>query len=464
MDKLQQQLQQQQKCPMVMAPAANSSSVMTSCSALQQQVPACGSWSPKDAAYAVAALLHSHPDQAAWASSQMSHAHHINSSSGNNGSSSDDSCPASPEPAAMPAFLQAATRSSCKATPPLIEQQQGTNESAADSVAAAAAAGDQVRAAQQILSFDSGTQQLTIRASALQLLLAAAALAVLAFLAGKATGRPSGSTAPTKEADLVRTAGKGVNPQQQQQQQQQQQRKIDGANDEGCELPDASRYDQHTAAGRKLSASAAGHSSDPFGYGNTAAAPAAAAAVTMPGSSAAAAGAVVSAVRRASVMAVGHAASSLKDAFAGRAAAAARAGPGTAHRAAAAAAAAAQGPSPGAAEAAMWDEADEDVVNELPASIQAHLQAGGRWARDKGGRLVRGSLNALRAASTMAAGALCGAAAAAGWTGGEGEQQGQIAAAAAGGLNGGAGPDAVLLQRLMVAGPGTELVLSDEEA
>jgi hypothetical protein len=125
----------------------------------------------------------------------------------------------------------------------------------------------------------------------------------------------------------------------------------------------------------------------------------------------------------------------------------------------------------------MWDEADEDVVNELPASIQAHLQAGGRWARDKGGRLVRGSLNALRKASTMAAGAFGqatggGAAAAAAGLGtvwkDEGQGQGQIAAGGfVGGGDGGGGggrSDAVLLQRLMVSGPGTELVLSDEEA
>jgi hypothetical protein len=126
----------------------------------------------------------------------------------------------------------------------------------------------------------------------------------------------------------------------------------------------------------------------------------------------------------------------------------------------------------------MWDEADEDVVNELPASIQAHLQAGGRWARDKGGRLVRGSLNALRKASTMAAGAFAQATgggvttAAAGGLGTvwEEEGQGQVQVAAGGFVGGGEGggvggrSDAVLLQRLMVSGPGTELVLSDEEA
>jgi hypothetical protein len=86
---------------------------------------------------------------------------------------------------------------------------------------------------------------------------------------------------------------------------------------------------------------------------------------------------------------------------------------------------------------------------------------------------VRASLKALRAASTMAAGALTQATGSAAITAGlgtvwedgdQGQQQQGQGQTAAGGSAGGGRPDAVLLQRLMVSGPGTELVLSDEEA
>uniref|UniRef100_A0A383V8R7 Uncharacterized protein n=1 Tax=Tetradesmus obliquus TaxID=3088 RepID=A0A383V8R7_TETOB len=451
-----QQQQQQQQCPPATPQAAASSGSVTSCPALLQQLPACGDWSPADAAYAVAALLHRHPDHAAW-TGRTSLAFQDSSSSSS--SSSNSTCPAWPVNAAMPAFLQAASRScsSQDGASPLTPEQQSTNTSSAG-LAGTPTAGAARATAAPLLAFDGSTQQLTVRASPAQLLLAAAALALLAFLAGRAIGKTASRHTSAAAAGPAGTMGNDRQVAVQQQQQQQQHKQNGAGNprhDDRFELRDASRYDQHTAAGRKLSAAAAAaaaHSSDPFGYGDTAAAPAPAPATAADATTGARAAAVVAAVRRASVMAVSHAAGSLKDAFANRTAAAGT-GQGTAFNQAAA-----RGPAAADAAAAqsMWDEADEDTVNELPASILAHLQAGGRWARDRGGRLVRGSLNALRAASNMAAGAFASAA------GGGG-----AAAAAGGGFaggDGGSGSDAVLLQRLMVSGPGTELVLSDEEA
>jgi hypothetical protein len=129
---------------------------------------------------------------------------------------------------------------------------------------------------------------------------------------------------------------------------------------------------------------------DPFGYGGTAQlAPPATAASS--GGSAAASGsgsgsgsgvaAAATAIRRASMMAAGEAAGALKDAFLR------------------------------AANASWANEEEEARVNALPASAQRQLQAGGRWARDGEGRLVRHGnsarrLQAVRASLVAAAAAV----------------------------------------------------------
>lgn len=200
-----------------------------------------------------------------------------------------------------------------------------------------------------------------------------------------------------------------------------------------------------------------------FGYTGAAAVPAAGKGAK----ATAAAGSIARAVRRASAAAAGQATGLVKAALgkqptagggnsllspnqiaAGRNAAAAVGHPSTAAKLA----------------AGYWDTADEDAVNQLPASVQERLQAGGKWTRAAaGGRLIRSSLKAVRAASNRAAAAVVAAVsgghhAAAAGGGGYGLWQQQQ-----GGLGSGSGRDADLLRRLVAAEPGTEMGLSDDE-
>lgn len=132
-------------------------------------------------------------------------------------------------------------------------------------------------------------------------------------------------------------------------------------------------------------------------------------------------------IRRASAMAAGEAAGALKDAFMRRhtnqqvpepAGSSGGSGSTAPPGAAADTANAADG-----AERDWLEEDDEERVNAAPESIQRQLQAGGRWRRDREGRLVRGSWKAVRNSLSAAAQAVLAAVGA-----------GSQAVAAAGGL------------------------------
>ncbi|KAF8072389.1 RCH2 [Scenedesmus sp. PABB004] len=428
------------------------------CGALHRLLPACAAASPASAAHAVSALLAAAPAHAAWLAGVL----RPEGAAGVRGE-----CPAWPadvrEGAAL--FLQ-----TC-----LPRTGNGGGPGAGTTRAGGAAASDQRRAApssggqRPAASYDGAARQLVLRASPLQVLAGAAALLALGAAAALAGGR---RRAPARGgaagAADTRTAGAAREP----------------GHPGGGRASSGGRGSAggFTLHGRAALASAAGDDDsdaddlaggtasgggahqdqgDPWGYALASqhrGSPGARVPARAPDSSAAA-----------SALAAGHAAGTLKAAFAGRAAAAAAA--------AASAQRAARGPGDrGAVEppaqpaavvvvgggggggvsgddaalrakvvAGYWDEEDEAAVNALPASIQDHLQAAGRWTRDTGGRLVRGSLVALRAASGLAAAAIARAASggttsgggSAGATGGGGGGGG-----AAGSLAGGAAPGA----------------------
>jgi len=212
-----------------------------------------------------------------------------------------------------------------------------------------------------------------------------------------------------------------------------------------------------------------GVDADPFGYGAvpaaTTTAPAAAAAAPASGSLFAAA----KAVKRASAMAAGEAAGALKDAFMRRNTSRSGAATVTAAALGSGSSAGWAAAGAGAGTTADWlDEEDEDKVNQLPDSAQRQLQAGGRWARDTEGRLVRSSWKAARnslaaAAQTVlaAVGVRSGGATAAGPAAAETAAAGGTAAGTA--VTGTAAAvgewrdsqDAAALQQLLSAAPGS---------
>lgn len=314
------------------SPAVAASSL---CPSLQQLLPAYALWSPAAAAYAVAALLDRHPAQSEWTRKLLEDAQ-----ASNNNSSSDGSAGV------------------CEAWS-YVQQSQALCTPIAS---LAAAQGDTQRssALPNLIDFDRSSQLVVIRLPQVQLLLAAAVLLCVITVAVSAAivagSRPGGTAVTSAAPGAGNVAPTAL------------QRKPSQAQSfDGFELSDIhgrqDDQDQFLGAGSDAS--------DPFGYSGSAAA----AGAVQEG----AGGGVAAALRRASAMAVGQAAGTLKAAFANKAATA-TAGTHTAAPGTGADGQAVSGLGPDSAakaeqraSVAIWDEADEEAVNQLPASIQVNI-------------------------------------------------------------------------------------------